>query len=196
MWFHGIVREEIEYFVPQVKLGSHIFKNVIVTGLDENFCGQDKKYVGLVGNKILEKGNLLVDFSQSKVRFIPHTADQTFIDGNINSWKKIQFERKKLGIFLVIVTDVGEARFLLDTGAPCTIIDQSFLYDVEESPAQTEIEYTSAKFELGGFDFGQQKILGIKWTKISDEQGILGMDFLKKHVIYIDYPNKVLYIKP
>lgn len=189
----GEAEENIEYFFPKISINSLVFNNAVVAELGDKRLRAEEKFVGFVGNRILQSGNLILDFARSKVIVIPHSTSQRADGYDIESWVKIKFEWKGIGIFLEIDNDMEKMRFLLDTGCVFTYIDRSFFTN---PPEEQNLYYDSSKFKIGEFDFGKQRLTSMEWGKFADEQGILGMDFLKKHVIYIDYPNKVLYIKP
>lgn len=196
-WFSGITEKTMHYFIPLAKINDFPLKNVIVMGISEQIFSQSQKVQGLIGCRILERWNVLLDFSRSKIHLIPPASELSSISDDIDSWLKVNFHLQLCGsgIVVTVITDMGEIPFVLDTGSPYTIIDRSFLENAEKLSEESEIEWTSSKFKLGDFDFGEQKMWAVKWKKISDEQGILGMDFLQKRVLYIDYPNKTLYIK-
>lgn len=55
---------------------------------------------------------------------------------------------------------------------------------------------SSDTFSIGGTNFGSKPLYFIDITEELDEiDGFLGMDFIKDHVIYIDFDHHILYIK-
>ena len=55
--------------------------------------------------------------------------------------------------------------------------------------------YTTSMFEIGSKNFGSMNLYLFDITpELHEIDGVLGMDFVKNHVIYIDYKDKVLYI--
>jgi hypothetical protein len=55
---------------------------------------------------------------------------------------------------------------------------------------------TSTHFTMNGTNFGSQDLYFLSMTReLNDLDGILGMDFIEKHVIYIDFSKKLLYIR-
>ena len=104
---------------------------------------------------------------------------------------KFPFECQSVGMIINVETDLGVKKYLLDTGAT-----HNFIYDKEPSEKTIPNQIVSSKFILGGYDFGEQILTKLRDPlPFANEQGAVGMEFLKHHVIFIDYPNKALYIK-
>jgi hypothetical protein len=80
-----------------------------------------------------------------------------------------------------VETDTGMLKLLLDTGATCTAVRAPCLN-------------STSKFILVGHDFGTQSIFPIDLMPTADWDGLLGMNFLREHSLFIDYPNKVIYL--
>jgi hypothetical protein len=54
--------------------------------------------------------------------------------------------------------------------------------------------FNSEIFVLGDKDFGEQRLTLFDFKNLNGLHGTLGMDFLHRHLIYVDYLNKFLYI--
>jgi len=53
----------------------------------------------------------------------------------------------------------------------------------------------SSRLVLGGEDFGKKSLYLVDFTeKITEIDGCIGMDFLKQHVLYLDFKNNLAYI--
>lgn len=57
-------------------------------------------------------------------------------------------------------------------------------------------EVISSTFDMSLAHFGEQTFYFMPMgEELKDIDGFLGMDFIKKHVMYIDFDRKVLYIQ-
>jgi hypothetical protein len=205
---HGKKYNTIKYQLSKVKLSSLEFKNV--EAREENIDFRTKgsvlywndkeepprEFVGTLGRELLKQVNILLDFSHALVFFSNRLKEIKKSGYDIDAWIKVPFKLDSQGVILNIGTDLGVKRFALDTGASITIFRSS---DVENQTALTmrfgmKILPTS-KFVIGGKDFGKINLYLRDITpKLDNLDGVLGMDFLSKHQIYLDFRKKVAYI--
>ena len=99
------------------------------------------------------------------------------------------------GVFSVN-TDMGVIRLSIDTGASGTFVRSSRLEGREVHKIDHTLPvFTSSTFVIGGKDFGSMDLhllnIAPEWHEID---GLLGMDFLENHVVYIDNQKNVVYI--
>jgi hypothetical protein len=83
-------------------------------------------------------------------------------------------------------TEKGTRRFLLDTGAT-----HSILRDSEELYWKA-IEHLS----INGIDLGPQEFITLNIAEDAEMDGILGIDFLRKHSVFLDMKNKKACVGP
>ena len=102
-----------------------------------------------------------------------------------------------MGITIKAETDIGFKKFFIDTGCSQNIIKASQLQD-----RKCEIEergfsfFSSSKLVIEGKNFGSTALYLYEITpELTEIDGILGMTFLNKHVLYIDFPNRLPYIR-
>ncbi len=81
-----------------------------------------------------------------------------------------------------IQTDRGMKKFLIDTGAECSIIKKS-----PNEPEQIKVYLEN----IGSWNFYAIDLP----PGIPPIDGILGVDFLKKHIICLDFLDQAIYIK-
>ena len=113
----------------------------------------------------------------------------------------VPFEMTRFGCVVVIDTDLGKRRFLLDTGASDSIIKPSAVENKETEEiinwASAKKVMTLSKFMIGSHDCGDMKMYLYELSpKFENIDGILGMDFFKKYVIFIDCDERQLWIGP
>lgn len=107
--------------------------------------------------------------------------------------------------------DSVEGNFILDTGAPYLILNETYFRDyptetnndVESSGANGPIANVSKirvdKLTFGTFQFSQVHADLVSLSKIENSKnikilGLIGMQFLKKCELIIDYENSLLYL--
>ncbi len=107
------------------------------------------------------------------------------------------FEMGRWGIVLSIETDIGTRRLILDSGASASIIKNSSLNlssIKKEAPGRQM--FTTTKFVIGGHDFGPVDLSLFEIASSIDADGFIGLDFLKKYAIYLDFENSKAFIGP
>ncbi|MBF5058807.1 hypothetical protein [Candidatus Neptunochlamydia vexilliferae] len=198
------------YQVPNVKIGNLAFKNVVATAYPEDKEAKTTiwenpkegvfyKKVGVLGRGFFQKSSLLFDFKKSKV-IISNNISKLKKNGyDLESFIKLPFTKNKFGILVNVTTDIGDKTLLLDTGFTYTMLhEHEYPSDREkETSYQGFLCLDSNHFAINGVDFGKKKLYFLKLSeKLREIDGFLGMDFIKHHVMYIDFPNKLLYIQP
>ena len=208
--FRGTQFEYPTYILPKIALESLSFKNLVVAEFPVERRGESviwrdpeqeippDKTVGHLGRGFLQKMNLLLDMESSKL-IITNRPKKLKEEGyDLRTFKKIPFKLKKKGIVVKVDTDLGKMKFLLDTGFTLTTVHE-FLYpkNLEEENRLYDLPWlTSTDFTMNGTNFGSQDLYFLSMTKeLNHLDGILGMDFIEKHVIYIDFSKKLLYIR-
>lgn len=163
----------------------------------ECFIGKPKETVGCLGRNLLKKYNLFFDIQQAKM-IATDKFENLAKDGYpIKSFTAVPFLLDPKGILVNVKTDLGKLKLLLDTGCTVTII-RDHLNRCNGTNQEKEFGMpmmTTREFTLGETDFGSQTLYFYKITeKLRDIDGLLGMDFIANHLIYIDFKKKLLYI--
>jgi len=185
--FKGTAYETSLYTIPEIKIGNLTFPYVFANQDDEDFHtnvtfdGPPLQFPGVIGLPILEKYNLLLDFSNSKI----YASNDHFSLQNLGLLSQhllaIPFSTHPDGIILNVETDSGIYRLVLDTGCTFTMMKPPH-------PIFTE------KFCIMGHDFGEHSIKVLDVSQKFDWDGTIGMDFIKEHPIFIDNVNKMVFI--
>ncbi|MGE5196268.1 MAG: hypothetical protein ACM3JI_02935 [Anaerolineae bacterium] len=205
----GNFYESPSYIIPRVKIGDLLLIDTIVKQEDdiykinttlwnnkENEPTPSIQHFGTLGRPLLEKKNLLLDFKNS-LMFVSNDIKKLKENGyNLNKSIKVSFQMGRTGIILLVNTDIGTIKLSIDTGSTVSLVRSSIFQNTEINKKEHGIPiYTTSKFAIGNKDFGNKDLFLYDITsELNEIDGVLGMDFLKKHVVYIDYKNKVLYI--
>jgi len=190
------------YMIPKIKLGRLEFKDVLVKSGSSN-CKKNhlfiedegkKEKIGIIGRPILEKSNLLLDFPNS-VAYPSQCINEINSYGyQTSEFFCVPLEINKFGMVVDVATDLGVVRLSIDTGSTFTVLRRNEALD--GGNAHEPQFLASQSFTLGGVNLGPVNVCLADFSKDADGiEGVLGMDFLKKRVIYIDYKNKNMWIQ-
>jgi len=201
-----------QYQIPELKIGTKIFKKMLTTEEDDNFfliettvhhpqepIRTDEEHLkahnGIIGWPILLRTNLLLDFPNSQICATNSLKQLETLGYHIEKWQKIPFSVDR-GMILDVTTDCGVQKLVFDTGTTLTTIDKTLALDRDLQEKHPGINYfRSSKFILGGVDFGETKICTLEWPKEAEHfHGLIGMDFIRDFIWYIDYKHKCIYV--
>ncbi len=197
------------YIIPKTKINCLKLKNVSVQEEDDvcvantsTVFSEDTKGIpktcGAIGRPLLSQKNLLLDYSNSVILLSNDGKKLKSLGYSIDKFVKVPFEMGKIGITLKVDTDLGMKRMSLDTGCTVNLIRRDFFNDLEY-PNPKEWPglplYTTNSFVLGGEDLGSTNLYLYAITpELKEIDGFLGSPFLMKHVVYIDFENKMAYV--
>ena len=190
----GEKTQDLLYQIAEVKISDWKFNQAIARRSDDDFSGtnassESRSYrIGDLGSKILDRTNLLLDIPHSCLFFTNSSYRLRKFKYDIKKWVRIPFEKVKNSIALQVNTDLGIKKLLLLTSMTHVSLRTSELPNQES--------FKSPYFIMGNYDFGGQELERFDLPNEIPVDGCLGLNFLQQHAIYIDYPNKVLYIKP
>lgn len=185
--FRGKQYESPIYTIPEIRIGNLTFFNVFINQDSEEFhanttlIGAPLQLPGVIGLSILRKYNLLLDFPHSAIYACKDLSSLQDIRLFSHHLLAIPFTAHPDGIIFSVETDTGTHRLMLDTGATTLAIRAPH-------PSSTK------KFSIMGHDFGAHFVMPIDLNTQFDFDGLLGMDFLHKYSIFIDYFNKIVFI--
>lgn len=203
--------ESDKYVISKIQMGKVQIKTPPVEEEDPKFSHNSNiwnppktsEYItsGRIGSKMAQKSHLLMDFNNS-VFFLVRNREclkKLSREGySIAKLFEIPFYSTKGLIIFSVDTDAGKKRFLLDTGASTTVVKPTSVTEEELQEIHKRPTFmTTSKFVIGDHDFGQMDLLFCNFSdKFEDIDGFLGMDFCKKHVIYLDFKEHKAFIGP
>jgi hypothetical protein len=207
--------EDSMYFLPKVKVGKTVFKDLptlaesgdfLLRGISEpqekpEKDEYEKKIVGFLGLGLFFREKipfLFLDLSNSSVFMIRNIL--WFHEGgyDIKKMVKIPMQRKNNCLSIEVETDFGKRWFLLDTGTTLNLLHPSFAPDKDAKFSESKrIFLTSSKFQIGDKDFGSEDFYLYSISPSFGEiDGILGMSFFRKYAVFLDLQNNVAYFGP
>lgn len=148
---------------------------------------------GRIGWTFFKNGIVVLDFPHSKIVIAKDNNSLINDSGySLDDFTAAYFKIKKWGLIISIDTDLGSQKFLLDTGATCSIIRASLF---TEKLQASKSRYITHKLRIGNNDFGQWSFRLFDYNDQMECDGILGVDFFKKHTICFDFHNQIAYLK-
>lgn len=163
---------------------------IIHTLVDEDNDPIPKDISGRIGKKVLQTCNVLIDFPHSLFFIVKNFEDLRAEGYSIKDFQEIPCDVTRWGAVFTIETDFGIKHFVIDTSSPCSAIRIS-----QEESQKDKI--TTSKFKLGECDLGNTELDGVDIDPIFDDiDGYLGIDFFKKNIVFIDFPNKKALLRP
>lgn len=193
------------YQIPVLQIGKMTFLKPILEEEPETFA-EDSTFVqegqkkspeepGRLGWELFYNVNLLIDAKNSLIAFCD--SFETLAN---QGYEIKQFTRSPLFLERGLVefnaeTPEGALRFVLDTGATWNMLnfeagDNQSIDDLMWHE-DTIIEYSS--LQINGTDFGPVSLHKLPIKIPIQIDAILGMDFFKKHVVFLDFKKKYVY---
>ncbi len=195
------------YLIPEMQIGDLVLPSVFAktesdeftlnTTLWEGRSNLPFKRSGSIGRALFRRKNLFLDFPHSQLVLCSTLDDLKKRGHPVDRLTRVPFTTTSLGVTLHISTDLGIKKFVIDTGATVNIIRSSLIPD---SAACLKNEhglpyYVSSQLIIGGKEFGPINLYLIEISdELDDIDGILGIDFLEKQMLFLDFSNKVVYI--
>jgi hypothetical protein len=204
--FRGNSYEGTSYFIPKIKIGNLTLSNIVANEESDDFIAnvtiwnntgitREKLKSGDIGRPILEKFNLLLNFQDAEIIACNNPQKLKKLGFDLSEMEKMPLEEGR-GLIIKVNTDLGMKNIDFDTGATKSVLRSSNVEGQEELEEQYGMKkFTTSKLVIGNKDFGETLFYLCEITpELHEIDGMLGMDFLKKHVVYFDYPNRVVYI--
>ena len=210
--FKGDGFQSQRYIIPHVEIGSLRFEHVIAMEKPLNFgavegyfmkekpknAKSEAEIAGDFGIAFIYQKNLLLDLKKAYL-IVSNDFKKLKKEGyDLDAFIKIPIKGGPEKICFDVETDVGIFHCFLDTGATCTCLKiQRLKAKGRFDPSDPFPIVTSEKFVIEGSDFGPHDLRFINITsKWKPMEGVIGVDFLRKHAIYLDFKHQVAYIRP
>ncbi|MBN2588631.1 MAG: aspartyl protease family protein [Sedimentisphaerales bacterium] len=211
-------KAKIEYYrYPDASLGPLKFNDLNLIGvLDCDLWFGSKtpiKYRGIIGMDILKKYIVQIDFDNGKVTFFKGKQEFDLFSmfkpkenthpewGEAIQMKNPLFSNKR---FFVTgnLPDNTKAEFLIDSGWYTTNALNTKLFKkvkseypvfADDENITTDNEASQNRKIVNSFSLGNYEYENIMFQK--NNESILGYDFLSRHIVTFDFPNKIMYFK-
>jgi hypothetical protein len=196
---NGNIYEQPEYRIPYIHFGP--FEMTDVWAIEENYLfiregnkiGRKRRPLriqdqidnidGKIGSRLFDSSGCSCYFDMSRSIFCMGTRlGQITKDYPLIDFMKNKIEVINGFICLDVLTDRGMKKFMLDTGASCSLI-QKMPQDRQEIKMDLEL-------------FGRRRFVTFDLPNNLPFDGILGIDFFEDYKMCLDFSNQTIYIKP
>lgn len=198
------------FILPSIEIHALEFSNVVLREEDKNdrlvfsettnedtlkkTIEEDSHIDGCIGRGILTRYNLYIDPRRS---LYFHLTDKK--PSFLSQFIEVPFEMDKDGIVLLIDTNLGTKKLVLDTGASHSFIKREQIPQNLQTPMKDHpemMQFIAEKILIAGKNFGLKRFVLIDFPSLAvGFDGILGMDFFKRYITYLDFQNKKIYFK-
>jgi hypothetical protein len=197
--------KEPSFRIFGIKMENMILNDMKVLELNENFLhnihiagnlANTRLSQGILGLDAFRNKNLLFDFAHSSLIVCNDKKALESQGYHLSPMTQVPFEHYKKCIFITAETDVGPLKLIIDSGASLTIVRSSIFQEQLCQKSNCGLpKFITTIFTFNGKDFGPQDLMLFDITnKLVECDGVLGMDFLLKHQLYIDHQGKTVYI--
>lgn len=184
--WHNLNGEKYEidsFLIPKMKIGDLTLKNITAIPTLE------REDTSILGKFLGEEFNLLLDFPRSRIIACDTFSKLTTKHFTGNHWIRIPFEMDNGCLIFQVNTDFGIRKLAINTTSTLTHLRASFFPSGQSS--------VSSSCSLSDQKFGNIEFHAIDLPKGLDGiDGFIGMDFLKKHAVYLDHKHKIAYVEP
>ncbi len=200
--FRGNRYETLTYSIPEIRLGTFLLKKIKAKEESLHFAAENS--IIIESKEHLNAGRIGRDFFSGKNIFMDFNHRIFIACGKLKDLEKRGYKTEDLavvpfkitldGIVLEIETDMGKRKFVLDTGSTVSAIRWEPLQESNKERLGIPVIETS-KFSMGKIDFGFRELYLLDISQAFDGMdGLLGMDFLKEHLIYLDFAKSTAYV--
>lgn len=198
------------YKIPRLFVNNILIENVDAAGVNDLISESDFELGGILGANFFDQYVVKIDqdeltmtlYEPSEFKYAGTGQKKKFIYYNLTVHLKIKIDNRY------------EAIFMLDTGSRVSVFDYGYakknrFTEIDGPESQASGAWGSAaikairfpKAEVGGFILDNVVFYYPEKDPVkgglssSGEGGVIGNNILENFVLYIDYPNKVLYFE-
>lgn len=186
---------KMTFLKPQLQTNSQEFLHDATFAMNQT--NSIAKEIGTLGWELFQNTNLLIDIAKKRIAFC-NSLDALEQEGYpIENFAKTPIILENGLVKFYLDTPEGTLLSTIDTGSTWNIINRdlpnnqsldSFLCDPENI-----VELSCCK--INEFDFGVTKFHAFPIKMAAQVDTILGMSFIKKHAVFFDFINGIIYIE-
>lgn len=186
--------ESQKFRVPEVRIGSLEFRGA--TGHEEAEAATYRKTPagqGYIGPALVGSLKLVVDYGRRSMTFIPNNFKNPEAYGCFGT--EVRFDPDMGGAPITVVrSDLGEHRFVWDTGTPKMLVRKSLV--LNSGSVTDGTVFNSNQFEIGSRNYGPMRLYMFDFGEPAEVDGYIGYDFFAANVVCIDMSGQRFLVHP
>jgi hypothetical protein len=207
--FKGNGYESKNFSVPKVRIDNTVsFYDVPVQeeteqfNIDARVIREDgitpSSEAGKIGWKIFKLFNLFLDLGNDTIVFCDSLSTLEQQGYAVSTFTKTPLTSERGLIEMEAETSNGHLLCVLDTGSTCNILNEKSQKDTDTNELVFD---PKDSFEMPSFTIDEKEFGPLAFRRIPIElpihvEAILGMDFFKKNMVFLDFTNNLIYLAP
>jgi hypothetical protein len=190
----GNIVQVPKFNIGRLQIGDAVFTDFVadLDVHDPTYQASQVGQQGFLGTGLLKKYNLVIDYGQRTLTFVPPVSVSGQAD--ICRGTPVPFSPAWHGEPAVEAeTDFGRATVFLDTGSPTSAISKRLA--MKRNPPAPGDTSTSARLVIAGTDFGPLQFAVEDMDPRIGFDGIIGYNFLIRHVVCVNFRDERLLIQ-
>lgn len=202
--FRGNSYREKLYEIPFIQIDKIIFHNVKVLESGDEFerdsmIMQDDipfipAQIGRIGWGLFKNSNLFLDLKNSKIAICDSLETLKMQNYPIRHFVQAPLLLDRGIVEFYASTSSGPLRCMLDTGSTWNLLNKEVKEsDIEEAIRNSDNCSVISSFGVGGKDFHGIFFHSLPLRYPIKVEAVLGMDFFRKHLVFLDFEEKIVY---
>jgi hypothetical protein len=175
---------------PVIQTNSHEFTNDSVFTKRENSSTQE---VGRIGWQLFQSANILIDVANGGIALCDSVETLKMQGYATEKFSKTELFTDRGLLEFEAITSEGILRCTLDTGASVNVVNQETQKPIQIAIWEADNNVSSSSFMIEDQDFGPIIFHQIPIKIPIPIKAILGMEFFRTHVIFIDFSKNLAY---
>jgi len=189
----GHILEYPKFKVSRIQIGTEVFTDVTaeLDVHDPSYQADQIGQQGFLGTSLLKPYKVVLDYPHRRMTLIPPgvAKSASSCKGAIASFAPQWHGEPATPVDI----DLGRLVVWWDTGTPTSLLSARVAPPANASFASPAL--TTQRLVLGGVDFGPWKFKVEYMTLPPGFDGMIGYNFFARHVVCMDFPDKVLLVQ-
>ena len=202
---HGIQGKQYRtdlFQLPEITIGSTTFTEPVIQTNSHEFTNDSVftehgkpslQEVGRIGWQLFQSANILIDVAQGGIALCDSLETLKTMGYAIENFAKAKLLTDRGLLEFEANTIEGILRCALDTGASLNVLNKETTESIQTAIWEASNKISVSPFLIENQDFGPISFHQIPIQIPIPIQAILGMDFFRTHVIFIDFSKNLAY---
>ncbi len=204
-FIHGIQGKQYQtdlFQLPEISIGSTTFTEPVIQTNSHEFTNDSVftkrgsssiQEVGRIGWQLFQSANILIDVANGGIALCDSVETLKMQGYATEKFSKTGLFTDRGLIEFEATTSEGILRCALDTGASVNVLNQKTQQSIQDAIWEADNEVSASPFMIENQDFGPITFHQIPIKIPIPIKAILGMEFFRTHVIFIDFSKNLAY---